>query len=282
MKARDYLVLFVKGFFLGIANIIPGVSGGTIAISLGIYEHLIEVINNFFSNVKKNMLFLLPIGFGIISSIILFGKIISYSLENYALVTVLFFIGLILGGMPLLYKEIKDKENLSNGIIMICSYLIIIIVSFCFSSDTTTQLVNISIIDYICLFLVGVVGCATMVIPGVSGSMILILLGYYELIINTVSNLTNFDEFGYNLSILIPFGLGMVVGIWLVAKLITFLFEKYKTKTYFAIIGFVVASIVIMISANDNMVYDVSNIIFGIILFIVGFIGSYKLSKLEV
>ena len=278
----SYVFLVIKGFFLGLANIIPGVSGGTIAIVMGIYEKLLSVINNFFKDIKKNIMFLLPIGMGAIISIILLGKVISYSLDNYALITILFFVGLILGGIPILYKEVKGKEKVSNGLFLIVSYIIVIALSFGFTSNNQgVNFLNMNFWDYIMIFLVGVVAAATMIIPGISGSMILLLLGYYEPIVEVISNLTNFNDFWYNMSILIPLGLGVVLGIWLVAKIITWLFEKFKTKTYFAIIGFVLASVVVMFGKNTNLSFDIINIVGGILLFSIGLIGSYKLSVYE-
>ena len=278
----SYVFLVIKGFFLGLANIIPGVSGGTIAIVMGIYEKLLSVINNFFKDIKKNIMFLLPIGIGAIISIILLGKVISYSLDNYALITILFFVGLILGGIPILYKEVKGKEKVSNGLFLIVSYIIVITLSFGFTSNNQgVNFLNMNFWDYIMIFLVGVVAAATMIIPGISGSMILLLLGYYEPIVEVISNLTNFNDFWYNMSILIPLGLGVVLGIWLVAKIITWLFEKFKTKTYFAIIGFVLASVVVMFGKNTNLSFDIINIVGGILLFSIGLIGSYKLSVYE-
>ena len=278
----NYMFLVIKGFFLGLANIIPGVSGGTIAIVMGIYEKLLNVINNFFKDIKKNIMFLVPIGVGAVIAIISLGKVISYSLDNYALITILFFVGLILGGIPILYKEVKGKEKVSNGIFLFISYILVIILSFGFTSNNQgVSFINMNVMDYIKIFLVGVVAAATMIIPGISGSMVLLLLGYYEPIVEVVSNLTDFSDLWYNMSILIPLGLGVILGVWLVAKLITWLFEKFKTKTYFAIIGFVLASVVVMFGKNSNLNFDIVNIIGGIALFIIGLIISYKLSMYE-
>ena len=102
---KEYILLTIKGFFIGLANIIPGVSGGTIAITLGVYEKLIGCISHIFKNLKENIKFLLPIIIGAGISILLLSKVISYSLENYVLPTILFFIGAILGGIPMLAKK---------------------------------------------------------------------------------------------------------------------------------------------------------------------------------
>ena len=273
-----YIILCIKGFFIGLANLIPGVSGGTMAIILGIYDKLISAISHIFSNLLENLKFIIPIGIGIIISVLTLSNIISYGLENYLFATILFFIGCIVGGLPLLYKKIKGSINIPSIIIFIATFSLIIGLTF-LSSGENVVLGNLNFIGYIKLFLVGVVSSATMVIPGISGSAMLMTLGYYEPIINIIKNLT--DNFINNIIILIPFILGVVIGILVIAKIIEFLFKKYSQKTYYGIIGFVVASIVSIIIQNFFMNGVISvgilEIIAGIILFILGFIIAYKL-----
>ena len=120
---RDYLVLVIKGFIIGIANIIPGVSGGTLAITLGIYEKLINAVSHFISNIKENLKLIIPILVGAILSLAILSNVISYALEHFKVPTTLFFLGLIVGGLPLIYKKVDKSINASN-------ILIIIILSF--------------------------------------------------------------------------------------------------------------------------------------------------------
>jgi len=245
---KDYLILVIKGFIFGIANIIPGVSGGTLAITLGFYEDLINAISHFFENWKKHLKLIIPIGVGCVLSVLLMSKIINYSLDKFPFPTTLFFIGLILGGIPLLYKRVrKNKVNLTNGIIFAIAFAIVITFTFLQSGNNVFLLVNLNFLDYIILFLVGMVAAAVMVIPGISGSFVLMLLGFYKPIVEVISSLTKFNQIGQNLLILIPFGIGILVGIVLIAKLIEFLFKKFEVKTYFAILGFVIASIVAIV-----------------------------------
>ena len=104
---KEKFMLAVKGFILGIANIIPGVSGGTLAITLGIYEELINTISHIFSNLKKSLSFIIPIGIGAVISVLAMSKLINYSLGKFPIPTTLFFIGLIVGGLPLIYKKVS-------------------------------------------------------------------------------------------------------------------------------------------------------------------------------
>ena len=144
---KEYILLTIKGFFIGLANIIPGVSGGTMAITLGIYEKLIGCISHLLKNLKENI--------------------------NYVLPTVLFFIGAILGGIPMLFKKIKGKKvTISNIITFLISFSLIIFLMIC-NGEKEISFENMNIFNYIMLFIVGIVASATMVIPGVSGSAVM-------------------------------------------------------------------------------------------------------------
>ena len=190
---KEKLTLVIKGFLIGVANIIPGVSGGTLAITLGIYEKLIGAISHFFKNLKENIKFIIPIGIGAFLSILLLSRVISFCLDKYTLATILFFIGLILGGIPLLNKKIKGHyKNVSNIIIFLLSFGFVIALSV-LKGENVVSFANMNIINYIMLFLVGVVAAATMIIPGVSGSFVLMLLGYYKPIVDTIGALTKFN-----------------------------------------------------------------------------------------
>ncbi len=275
------IILAIKGFFIGLANVIPGVSGGTLALTLGIYEKLIECISHFFKNLKENIKFLLPIGIGAVIAILSLSHLISFCLDNYVLPTILFFIGAILGGLPMLIKKVKgNKISISNVIIFLITFGIIILLLF-LNSETEVSFQNMNIIDYLLLFVVGVVASATMVIPGVSGSAVLMTIGYYKPILNIVKNLTDFSSLGSNLAILIPFGLGVLVGILLIAKVLEFLFKNFEVKTYYGVLGFIVASIIAILYqnlvVNSSFVFTVPSLIIGIILFTLGFVIAYKL-----
>lgn len=271
------IILTVKGFFIGIANIIPGVSGGTLAITLGIYEKLIETISHFFKNLKENIKFLVPIGIGAILSIIFGSKVISFCLDKYTFATILFFIGLIIGGIPLLNRKIKNKYNdISNILIFILTFSFVITLSL-LKGEGHISFESLNIIGYINIFLVGVVAAATMIIPGISGSFILMLLGYYKPIIDSINALTKFDNVMHNIIILIPFGIGVIVGFAVISKLLEYLFKRFETKTYFGVLGFVFASIITIFTGAEGLVFSVPQLIVGIILFTIGFFVAYKL-----
>lgn len=281
--------LVLKGFLMGIANVIPGVSGGTIAIILGIYEQLISAINSLFKNFKKNMKFLIPVGIGMVLSILSMSKVIDYSYKNFPIPTFMFFMGLVIGGIPLIRKNIKNKEEQRKPINYVIGLLTFSLVIFLasykliFDSTSSVQLVNLSLYNYIILFLVGMIASATMVIPGISGSLVLMILGYYYPIIETINKILSFDNLLNTFLILGVFGFGVLFGFILVAKLLEILFAKFRIKTYFGILGFIYASIIaIPISAyveNPVLSFNLVHFIVGIVTLLLGTVVSYKLGE---
>ncbi len=284
-KIINGLFLFLKGFIMGVGNVIPGVSGGTLAVILGIYDKFISSISHIFSKLKESILFLLPIILGMGIAIIVSSKVIDWAFTSYPFATALLFEGMIIGGVPLLYKKIKGNvKKVSNITIFLIIFTLLLVYALVFGGvNNNVVMTDITIMDYIVLFLIGIIGAATMIIPGLSGSMTLKVLGYYELIVqDTLSSITDFSLFGRNMQILIPFGIGCVVGMLLIAKLIEFLLKKYEVKSYFGIFGFIFASIIIIFvqifSQNPNHVFGFGEIICGIIIFFIGLFGSYFLS----
>lgn len=275
---KEKLILMVKGFILGIANIIPGVSGGTLAITLGIYEQLIGTISHLFHNIKKNLGFIIPIGIGAVLSVLVLSKLINYSLEQFPIPTTLFFIGLIVGGVPFIYKKVeKEKKRGGHIVAFLCTFFFILLLGFVKNGNGTVSLENLTVGSTFLLFLVGVIAAATMVIPGISGSFVLMLLGFYKPILNTISNLTDFQLLGHNMMILIPFGIGIVIGIILIAKLIEYLLKRHETITYYAILGFILSSVVTLVGGLYGTFFTIPQMLVGILLFAVGSFVGYRL-----
>lgn len=280
------IMLVIKGFIMGIANIIPGVSGGTLALILGIYEEFIGAISHLFSNLKKNICFLIPIAIGMVLAILSLSHVIDYSYKHFPIPTCLFFVGLVLGGIPMLLNKVKGKKEtkkISSYIIFLLTFALVIVMAcsdLIFGEGLKVSFNNMNLISYILLFLVGVVAAATMVIPGVSGSLVLMLLGYYYPVIAVIKEFTKFKNLGENIIILGTFGIGILVGIVLISKLIEFLFKKYEVKTYFGVLGFIVASVIaIPLSTllEGSLVFSIPQILIGLIFATLGIGISYKL-----
>ena len=282
------IILFIKGFIMGIANIIPGVSGGTLAIILGIYEDFIGALSHFFKNFKKNLVFLIPVAFGMLASIASMSNVIDYSLHHFTLATVLFFVGLVVGGIPLLLNKVKgkkDNKRIGNVIAFLCTFSIVIfmaVAKLIFTTDFSISFANMTIVAFILLFLVGILAAGTMVIPGVSGSLVLMLIGYYEPVIATIKNLVHFENVGHNLLIVGVFGLGIVFGIVSIARLFEYLFKKHETITYFGVLGFIFASVVaipISTFTSIDVTFKLLELVIGLALLTIGVVISYKLGE---
>lgn len=254
------LINFIKGFILGIANVIPGVSGGTMAVSMGLYELILSSIGNFFKDIKGNFIKLLPIILGILVAIVSTSKLVTYALTNYKAQTLCLFIGLIFGGVSLIIRKIKGKGSKTNYLIFFVIFFFVISLNFLKTGLIEISFANMGIIDYLLLLLIGFIASSAMVIPGISGSFILMVLGYYDKIIYTVSTITDFSKLGSNLLILVPFGIGVIIGIVFMAKLITNLIKKYETKTYFAIMGFVLSSVVVLLLQLTDFKFTFINV----------------------
>lgn len=284
------IILAVKGFIMGIANIIPGVSGGTLALTLGIYEGFIGAISHLFSNLKENIKFLLPIFIGMGLSILTMSNVISTCFDKFPIPTTLFFMGLVIGGIPMLLKKVnksKETKQVSSYVIMALTFALVMILAFSeeiFGGNLgNASFDNLSILGYLWLSVVGIIAAATMVIPGVSGSLVLMLLGYYLPIIDVVKELTHFENILSNLFVAGFFGVGVLIGIVLVAKLIEWLLKKYEKKTYFGVIGFIIASVIaIPVSVYHevgNIVFTIPQVLIGILFLVLGGIVGYKLGE---
>ena len=283
------IILVIKGFIMGIANIIPGVSGGTLALTLGIYEDFINAISHFFADFKKNIKFLIPVFIGMGLSLATMSNVISYSLKNFPLPTALFFMGLVIGGIPMLVgkvKKTKDIKKVSSYIIALLTFGLVMMLTFSnelFGNGLgLVDLNNLTVLGYVVLFLVGIVAAATMVIPGISGSLVLMLLGYYEPVVDTIKDLTHFNNIGSNLIICVVFGLGVLIGLVLVAKLLEWLFKKYEAKTYFGVIGFILASVIaipVSVLREVPFGFDIILEIIALVLFMGGYIIGNKLGE---
>jgi putative membrane protein len=282
---KEFIANILRGMVIGISNVIPGVSGGTMMVSMGIYDKLILVLTHFIKRMKEAIALLVPIVIGMLLSIAIFAKIFSEVLfPNFPLQTNLFFIGLIIGGLPVIYKRVKGNTIRLPQIIDFIA-LFVIVVGFALMGEGNGKSVDVtfSVGNIIKLFGVGVIAAATMVIPGVSGSMIMMILGYYNTIIDTINAFINalksFDIAAMldTFIVLVPFGIGVVVGVVAVAKLIEFLLNKFPLITYWAIIGLIAASPFAIIIMMDVATVGVVEVITGIVLLVAGFFISMKL-----
>lgn len=259
-------MLFIKGLIIGLGKILPGVSGSLMAISMKLYEPLLESINSFFKNPKKNIKFLLPILSGIIVSIIIFSKIISILLEKYYFSILLLFTGLIIGSIDFNIKEFKTKKT-SKIIIFVIFFTLIILIN--------KLSLNITLKDtFFTNILLGIIEAISTIIPGISGTAIFIVLKKYEMILNMLSNPIT------NINILIPFLIGIIIGIILITKLIIYISKKHPIIFIIIIKAFTLSTLLIMYLNTITINKTIKDIIIGEILLIIGCILSKKMNNL--
>ena len=259
----DFLLSFGKAILIGMGAILPGVSSGVICVILGIYEDLVNSILGLFKNFKKNFLFLFPFIIGFVISFFMFGNLLNYLFSTYESECKLLFLGLILGTIPNLFKEInnKNKFKLSFLFYTLVSFLLGFLLFILEEKISNSYLVNQS--NFFFLFLSGIAMSTGVVIPGVSSTVILMCFGTYFIYLEAITT--------FNLSVLIPIGLGLCLGCILFLYLIRFLLKNYTSETYFSIIGFILGSTFILLPNHFSLL--------SIILFIVGFIIALKLEK---
>lgn len=276
----------LKGVVIGLANIIPGVSGGTMMVAMGIYDKLIHCITHLFKELKKSILFLIPIVIGMGIALVGGSFTIDKLFELFPLQTSLCFVGLVVGGLPAMWKNVKgNKIKPGHMIAFVAFFAGVVIMAFMGEANGSAADLSFNVVNVVKLFVIGVVAAATMVIPGVSGSMVLLLLGYYNPIISTISDffsaLKDFDIDGLlkGFGILLPFGIGVLVGIFAIAKLIEIIFAKFPLYAYWAIIGLIVASPIAIIAMGEFTTIGVLTIVGGIIALAAGFIAAMKLGE---
>lgn len=304
MKFLEHIII---GIIIGISNIVPGVSAGTMFVILGIFKKLIDQVGLCIDEVKKMIknitkfkekdggiravgimfknifnsqkTFLIPIAIGMAFAIYFVAKLFSILNPEQIMYRNYIFLGLVLGGIPALFKELKKGTDIQNinkrkaniYLFMFIGFLIMLIVYILKINGIGLRKVGyeeLSISMALPLFLVGAIAAASMVIPGISGSMVVLILGYYELMTISISKL--------NMVFIIPFAIGILVGIMAILKLIKYLLDNHYTKTYSCIVGFVVGSLLMVFPGlPTNMI----GYIITIVCIILGLFASYMIEK---
>ena len=274
----------LQGMVVGIANIIPGVSGGTMMVAMGLYDKLIHAITHLKSEFKESLKLLVPIFLGAGIAIVALSRLFEFLLENYPIPTNFAFCGLIAGSLPFIFKKVKGHSvSVGRAVCFIIFFAIVILMAVMGETGGNAADVSFGLINVVKLLVVGIIAAATMVIPGVSGSMMLMLLGYYDTILKTINNfmdaLVVFDmqEILVQCGILIPFGIGVILGIFLIAKIIEFIFSKAEIHAYYAIIGLILASPVAILLKTDWSGFSVLTLAVGLVTFAAGWFMSSKL-----
>lgn len=298
MKTILYDIL--KGIIIGIGSVMPGFSGGVMALAFNVYDRLIYAVSNFSKHPYKVLKDIWAIAIGICIGIITAIVSISLLLKHIPIPTILFFTGLIVGSIPNIYEKVKSNHYSPKQIVsFLLGFLLIslvIVLSIVYDSskpDLVVVVGDIDVRELITLFLLGFITASTLIIPGISGSLILLALGYYQYILDFVlaflKALLIFNTQGIlgNLILIIIFGAGILVGLITLSKSIEIIINKYPKIFFSFVIGLLLASpfaiIYQMFFEYKEVINEarIANLIIGIMFLVLGAIGAYYLVKNE-
>ncbi len=256
-----YVRTFFVGMAMGVANIIPGVSGGTIAVVFGIYEYLMEALGNFVTNKERRKEYIMFLGvlfFGSLVAVFGLAGALSWSFKNYPLMTVYFFMGLILGSIPVVIRSHKDmKLNLRRALFLIGGAAIVVIFALFQTGkgdeiDIAYTAARFSLWDYAYFLLSGIIASSAMIVPGISGSFMLILLGIYWTVLGALDGATRLvlqipqsgigEELLVRIFLIGSLGIGVVLGILLFSRIMDWALKNFPSQTLYFIIGLIVGS----------------------------------------
>lgn len=251
-----------RGMLMGITDLVPGISGGTIAVMLGIYERLLAAISGFFSkNWRRQIGFLIPLAVGMGSALLIFSRLIKYLLEHYYEPTQFFFIGLVIGVLPLLLRQSQARKNFRPGhvILLVLSGLLVASLAFFNADKTGLPIDDRSALTLLGLFFSGWLASIAMLLPGISGSFVLLIIGVYPTAINALSSL--------DFLLIAVIGAGVMIGFVVSSKAIRALLTHHANLTYALMIGMIMGSVAVM---YPGLAGETSTILLSLLTFVLG------------
>ena len=291
----SWIKRFLYGILVGITSIAPGISGGTIAIALGFYESLINSIANIFSDFKKHFSYLFPYGVGAVISIATLSVVLDFLFEKYTLPTTTLFIGLIIGTLPFIRTKVRSSleghalncKHITTGVI----FFVIVLIPVFAGDGNITAVFNPNTdsgATAVMLFLIiGIIIAATMIIPGLSGTMILMTLGMYKLLLSTTSGFVSaavaldIPAVAGMLHAVIPIGIGFAAGVFLIARILNKLFQRIPSYIYSAIFALICATPIVMLAEVSTSQLTAVNICASVVTLIIGLLLVRKLGSEE-
>lgn len=287
-KIKEYLTNFFNGFMMALADSVPGVSGGSIAFILGFYDNFVNALDSLLYKDKRKdgLKYLFKLGIGWIIGMALSVLILTKVFETHIYQISSLFIGFILLSIPIIIKDEKDilKKNYFNIFFTILGIILVVAITYFNSTQLTSMsLTNLTISHSIYIFLVGMIAISAMILPGISGSTLLLIFGLYLPVITGIKDLLhlNFSSF---LGLVI-FGLGVIAGILSIIKALKKALDKYRPQTIYLIIGLMIGSLYAIVmgpTTLDNPVDAININNFSILFFIIGGIVVLGLQKIKV
>lgn len=262
MNLFSSIFLFLKGIVIGIANIIPGVSGGTMAVVMGIYDRLIQAIGGFLTDSKQRILhivFLAIVAAGAVAGILLLAPVIEFSLDKHHELTMLFFMGLIVGSTPMIVRKSGLKKISFIDVLWLAIGVVVVLTLGASPESKESIKASLGSVNYLMLFASMILAGGAMIVPGVSGSLIMILLGQYPVILHAINH--------RDLKLLAIAGVGAALGVLIFSKIIEFLLKHVPSATHSFIIGLVGGSVIVL---NDGFPGGQLGWLYGGLIFVCG------------
>lgn len=278
----NIIKLALQGFIIGIGKIIPGVSGAMFAMMFGVYEKALKIISNLRKELKGNFVFTITLGCSVLLAIIFGSNIIKKSLDSYYIQTMFLFIGMMVAGIPSLFFNIKNKKISLKSKFLATGIALILLVLGLVDINGVQGEIPKNLFSIVMLFVSGFLDALATIVPGVCGTALLMILGYYDSVISALGSLLDFGNIVNNLFVLIPFLIGMILGVIIVSKLINYLFTNYKDETYFTIFCFAIMSIFILFIKTIIIDFKILDLFISLVLFTVGFLIVRFLEKLNI
>lgn len=279
----EFAKLVIIGAIVGVANIIPGVSGGTMAVILKIYDRLIETLS--LKNIKKNLPFLIPFAIGAAVGVVLFSKAITFLLGRFPMATQFTFLGLVLGSIPMIFLRAKAEGMKAQGILsffIALAVMVALTAAQWFAGDSGTVMMALNVPVFLYLFVASAVSAFAMILPGISGSFVMLILGAYTTVITAIKTFTTLPVSAANwqaMLLLVPVGLGCLTGLIFGSRLVDALLRKQPQATYFAILGLVAGSLLAIFPAQ-YLAWNLELLI-GLLLMIGAGTAAYLFSKTD-
>lgn len=287
-KLKEYLTNFFNGFMMALADSVPGVSGGSIAFILGFYDNFVNALDSLLykDKRKEGLKYLFKLGIGWVFGMGLSVLILTKVFETHIYQISSLFIGFILLSIPIIIKDEKDtlKKNYFNVFFAILGIVLVVAITYFNSTQLTSMsLTNLTVSHAIYIFLVGMIAISAMILPGISGSTLLLIFGLYLPVITGIKDLLhlNFSSFFG----LVIFGLGVIAGILSIIKALKKALEKFRTQTIYLIIGLMLGSLYAILmgpTTLDNPVDPININNFSILFFIIGGLVVLGLQKIKV
>lgn len=256
----------INGLIIGVSMLIPGVSGGTTALMCGIYYKLITAVDCFFDKSKENFKFLLSVVIGGLVGVLAFSKIILITYNTYKIPMLYLFMGAVLGSIPLLIKSAGVKIiNLKTFLYPLLGIIIVLLLELIPKDLFVIE--TVGYLKYFILFFLGIILATALILPGISFTYILLVLGLYEQTLGAIES--------FNITFLLAMGTGVILGVYLTAKIIRIILRKYPKQTYLVIVGFVIASLKDVFPGIPTG----NELIISIILLLGSFYTIYKISN---